>query len=117
MARKRTEVAVVEPEIIPEGDFAGMRTTDVMEALCADMERPLIEREVALEVVMPTIDLLVARSLQVVQYGLGDRYAKEAAIRLCQTALPFALIEVEPPKTYGEVAQSPGRIIKGKTNG
>jgi hypothetical protein len=111
MARKRTEVVQSEPEIIPEGDFAGMRTIDVMEALCADMERPLIEREVALEVVMPTIDMLVGRSLQVVQHGLGDKYAKEAAIRLCQTALPFALLEIEAPKTYGQVV-GPGRIIK-----
>jgi hypothetical protein len=116
MARRRTEVVTappVEPEIIPEGDFAGMRVSDVMEALCEEMERPLIEREVALEVVMPTLDMLVGRSLQVVQHGLGDRYAKEAAIKICQTVLPFALTEVEPPKTYGEVAQT-SRIIRGK---
>jgi fructose-bisphosphate aldolase class 1 len=114
MARKpRTEplVPVVEPEIIPDGDFAGMRITDVMEALCEEMERPLIEREVALPVVMPTLDMLVGRSLEVVRHGLGDAYAKEAAIKLCQTALPFALLEVEPPKTYASIAQS-SRIIR-----
>lgn len=112
MPRKRNEVVPAkEVEIVPDGFYQGMAYDEVISALCDDMERPLIEKEVALEAVMPTIDMMLARSLQVVQHGLGERYAKEAAIKICQTALPFALTEVEPPKTYAAIAGA-GRVVR-----
>lgn len=114
MARKRNEVvAAQEVEIIPDGFYQGMRTDEVMEALCDAIEAPFIERDVAIEVVMPTMDMLLNRTLKVVEHELGPRYAKEAAIRICQTALPFALLEVEPPKTYAAIAGA-GRVVTKK---
>jgi len=111
MARKREVVTAQEVEIVPDGFFQGMAYDDVIAALCDEMERPLIEREVALEAVMPTMDMMLARALQVAQHGLGDRYAKEAAIKICQTALPYALTEIEPPKTYAALAGA-GRVVR-----
>jgi hypothetical protein len=112
MARKRNEPAqevVPTPanqEIIPDGDFAGMRYEDVLGAMAGELENVFIEREIALEAVMPVTDIFVAQNLAVVAHGLGPKYAKEAAIRICQTALPYALVEIEAPVTYASIAKA-----------
>jgi hypothetical protein len=112
MARKRNEPAqevVVTPsnqEIIPDGDFAGMRYEDVLAAVTGDLENVFIERDIAIEAVMPITDLFLANNLAVVAHAMGAKYTKEAAIRICQTALPYALVEIEAPVTYASIAKA-----------
>jgi hypothetical protein len=97
---------VHEPEIVPEGDYAGMRTEDVMRALSEQVHDTL--GDVSIEVAGATLDTVLGEYLMAAQHTKGDEYAKESAIRFCQTALPYALLPIEIKLTYAQARRVRG---------
>lgn len=95
-----------EPEIVPEGDYAGMRTEDVMRALTEQVHETI--GDVSIEVAGATLDQVMGEYLMAAQHAKGDEYAKECGIRFCQTALPYALLPIEVRLTYGEARRVRG---------
>lgn len=95
-----------EPEIVPDGDYAGMRTADVMRALTEQLHE--VVGEVSIEAACASFDMALGELLAVAQYSNGDEFAKMAGIKFCETALPFALLPVETRITYNEA-----RKVKG----
>lgn len=94
-------------DIVPDGDFAGMRTEDVMRALTEQIHD--VVGEVSIETACATFDMALGELLMVAQHANGDAYAKMAGIKFCETALPYALLPVDAPVTYNDA-----RRIKGK---
>lgn len=106
-ARAVAREAAREPEIVPEGDYAGMRTEDVMRALTEQVHD--VVGDVSVEVAGAALDTVLGEYLMAAQHAKGDQYAKECGIRFCQTALPYALLPIEVRLTYGEA-----RRVRGK---
>ena len=112
MARKKNEPLALAPatamdgELVPDGDFAGMRVDDVLRALTDQVHDCL--GEVSIEAAGATLDMALGEYLAVVQETSGDRTAKLFGVRFCETAIPYATLPVSIGETYGSV-----RKIKG----
>lgn len=112
MARKKNEplalssVPALDGELVPDGDFAGMRVDDVLRALTDQVHDCL--GEVSIEAAGATLDMALGEYLAVVQETSGDRTAKLFGVRFCETAIPYATLPVSIGETYGSV-----RKIKG----
>ena len=115
MARKKHDdlPAVTVPlngDIIPDGDYAGLRADDVLRAL-TDSVHEAIGGEgsgVSIEFAGAALDMALGEYLEVVKGINGDRDAKLFGLRFCETALPYASLPVALGTTY-EAA----RKIKG----
>ncbi len=96
-------------DIVPDGDFAGLRTEDVMRALTEQIHD--VVGGVSIEAACATFDMALGELLMVAQHANGDAYAKMAGIKFCETALPYALLPVDAPVTYNDARKVRGRRI------
>lgn len=107
-----------DADIIRDGDYAGMRSDDVLRALTDGIHSLFAgEGEIAETigvggVDLPTagaaLDLALGEYLQLVEGAIGPHNAKVAALAFCQTALPYASLDIPVTTTYAEA-----RKIKG----
>ena len=119
MGRKKTSaVAVLAPpareveppsagNVIPDGDFAGLRYDDVLTDIVESIHDAL--GEISIEGAGAALDMAMGEYLAVVQDAHGDREAKLSAIRFCETALPYAMLPISVAETYAST-----RKIKGQ---
>lgn len=111
MARKKNELippspAALDGELVPDGDFAGMRVDDVLRALTDQVHDCL--GEVSIETAGATLDMALGEYLAVVQEISGDKTAKLFGVRFCETAIPYATLPVAIGETYGSVRKIRG---------
>lgn len=112
MARKKSDPVplrveeTIGGEIVPEGDFAGMRVDDVLRALTDQVHD--VVGDVSIEVAGATLDMALGEYLAVVQDVSGDKTAKLFAVRFCETAIPYATLPVSISETYGSVRKIAG---------
>ncbi len=90
---------VVDGDIIPDGDFAGMRASDVLAAMTEGINDVL--GEASIETAGCALDSVLGEYLAVVQHVKGDGEAKLAGLRFVETALPYAALPVQIAEQYG----------------
>lgn len=89
----------LDGDIIPDGDFAGMRASDVLAAMTEGINDVL--GEASIETAGCALDHVLGEYLAVVQLVNGDAEAKVAGLRYIETALPFASLPVQIDQPYG----------------
>lgn len=80
------------PEVIEDGDYAGMTYDDVLKYTVEGVHDAL--GELTVEGAACAIDQVMKEVLLITQNTSGDRAAKEAGINFCKTALPFAMLDI-----------------------
>lgn len=100
-----------EAEIVPDGDYRGLPTSDVVRAL-ADGFHSLCAGEptdafanghgVDLPTAGCALDLTLGEYLAIVRGSLGDHNAKVAALAFAETILPYATLAVPVATSYSE---------------
>lgn len=104
--RKKTDAvpAPLSSEVVPEGDFAGMTYDEVMRACVSDVHDALG----GLSVVgaLATLDCVLSEALEIVRYTEGDAAAKEAGLKICQTALPYAMLDASADARSKSLAEA-----------
>lgn len=98
-------------ELILDGDYAGMTYDEVMEIHRNAVHDVL--GEMTIEGALATIDNVVGDALAIMLDAEGSHKAKLAGLRICATALPYAMIDLsqEPdrPKTLAELRKIGGK--------
>lgn len=115
MARKRSApqtepVPAPEPEIIPDGDYAGMTYDDVLQTLQAGIEEVLGPADIG--AVCATLDMVLADVMEVAKNSMGPMFAKNAAYNYASTVLPYLMLEIEAKPTFRDLKK-----IKGNGTG
>ncbi len=97
---------VMDGDVVPDGDYAGMKYDDVLSAMSEGIHDIL--GEASIEGAGAALDKVLGEYLEVVRHTNGDKDAKLFGIRFAETVLPYATLQVSLPKSYSEV-----RKIKG----
>ena len=77
-----------DPEIIPDGDYAGMAVDDVLRLTTDRVHDSL--GDVDLDVAGAALDMAMGEYLQITAHSAGKMRAKEAATAFMATAYPYA---------------------------
>ena len=87
------------PEIVPEGDFAGLTYDEVLNAVTENLHESL--GELSVTGAACAVDRVMQELLMITEHAEGKIAAKEAALKFCETALPFAMLDVseDPHRT------------------
>lgn len=102
-----------EPEIVPEGDYAGMTYDEVMAAHIEAVHESL--GELSILGAMATLDAVLGEALYMVEVYEGKVAAKDAGINICRTALPYAMLDVsDEPDRHRTLAEARREISKPK---
>lgn len=91
--------ASLDGDVVPDGDFAGMRVDDVLAAMTEGLNDVL--GDASIEVAGCALDSVLAEYLAVVQMVKGDAEAKISGLRYIETALPYASLPVQLAQPYG----------------
>lgn len=80
-----------EPEVVPDGDFAGMTYDEVLELSMQGVHDAI--GELTLEGCGAVLDMTTAQVLELTRHYQGDFAAKCAALRFISTCMPYAELD------------------------
>lgn len=99
-------------ELITEGDYAGMTYDEVLRASVESVHEAL--GELSVMGAMATLDMAIAEALAIVEHTEGAVAAKDAGIKICQTALPYAMLDVsDEPDRRKSLAEARRELKRG----
>lgn len=84
--------AINPSDIVPEGDFAGMTYDEVLTA-CIDGVHD-VYGNLSLDGVKAVHDMVGKELLELIRFSQGDYAAKDAALKLISTMLPYSMLDV-----------------------
>lgn len=100
--KKQAPKPASEPEIVPDGDFAGMAVDDVLRLTCNRVHDSL--GDVDLDVAGAALDMAVSEYLEITAHAAGPIRAREAATAFMTTAYPYARGAIEDNRpSYGQI--------------
>ena len=82
----------VQPEVVPDGDFAGMTYDEVLSLTVGGINDAI--GEMTIVGAGCALDTAVGEYLDLVRQVQGDFDAKASALRFCATLLPYAELDV-----------------------
>lgn len=106
-----TPERTLEPEVVPDGDYAGMTYDEVLKASVESVTDAV--GHLSIEGALATFDAAIGEALFMMEHYHGKRDAKEAGIKICETALPYAMLDIsDEPDRRRSLAEARQAITK-----
>lgn len=116
-SRQETSKAI-DAVIVPDGDYAGLRSDDVLRALADGIHSLFAGEGEAHEITGPdgadlptagaALDLALGEYLSMVEGAIGPHNAKVAALAFCETCLPYASLPIPIATSYAQARKIRG---------
>ena len=104
-----------EGEIVPEGDFAGMRADDVLALTTQGIYEEL--GELTIEHAGAAIDIVLGEFLDKSASYVGHGFAKECAIQYVETCMPYLRTDLPEEQESAAALGLGGKNETGETDG